>query len=1716
MSFRVLSLRSYLMLCLLAIVGYSAQASSSPAASQRVIVKLRSTFAKTVESSLPTTSMTLVRGNSSTPVRTFMDRHAVARLKPVYPQIVRAKKLGLTDLQIATGIRNRFPARAGRLRGNFQPPEISRTYIVEFDTGDLNQKVDELKRDPAVEYAEPDHLASTTFIPNDPYYSSYGTWGQAYDDLWGVKKISAASAWDTTAGAGITVAIVDTGIDYNHPDIASNIWTNKKEIAGDGVDDDNNGYVDDTIGWDFIGSTYRNPTQSNNPIDHFGHGTHVAGTIAAVGNNGTGVIGVAWQSHVMALKGLDDSGYGLDSTLGPAIIYAANNGAEIISNSWSGQGSSQTIADAVSYAYNLGVVIVVAAGNNNDDARNYYPANLPQVITVAATDHSDYIAYFSNWGSKIDVAAPGVDILSLRAAGTSMGTPVDAYYTRADGTSMATPHVSGLAALVLGAHPSFSNEDVRQVIRNSATDLSTAGFDLTYGYGRINTSSAVAIGYPLESKILSPIDGTHLQGPTTISGVARGSTFAQYTLEYGAGNLPTSWTTIQTGVSPVGGGALGVFDSSTLPDGKYTIRLTTQDFGGSPYRDRVELIVDYVAIAAPAPPVVPVTAAEYKPGAPISIQGTATGPSFADFRMDWAEGVNPSSGWSTSGMTLSNGGTSPISNGLLATWNTAAITTADYYTIRLSVDNAGLTSQAMTIVYLEPSLLTTGWPHWLNQAPYVSSGVIPAMDSSGLWHLTLQNPRYGNTTVPGQFWNFSADGLAQHVTQLNYANNFNPAAGDLNGVPGDEVVAGDNNWLYEFNLDNNFSEFYPGGLNANFQTSQVVLEDLDGDSQFETIVLGRDGTNETAHVFAWRRDGTQLNSNFPLLIQDQNLNLSYASGPRVLVADINGDGKREIIVQEGVSSSTFALHLFANDGTLLTWSAPVFNGYPDQMGSADLDHNGTLDVVLICLCNSHKELHVLQPDGTERAGWPIVLADTSWSHFAVGDLNRDGTEEIVVSNNGAIYVLEPNGTSYSAAWPLMGGGFTTFGPVVLADVDGDGFPEIITTQNQIFSSSNPLLLADVSNAASGATHVTIDRQLQPDGTITIQTHPDASAQAYSSNPYYQPKLMAMHPDRTVVRSWNLLGANGNQPSYGAVLTIGDFNQDGITDIAASYLTISGGTISGYLNEGSVTVLTTGAPFNPAVNDWPMIYQNPRNTATMIRDHTPPSVSIVSPMAGSFVNGVISVTATTSDNLGVSRVQFLLDGAILGTVDTTAPFGVSWDTSTASRGTHTLAAQAWDAAGNLATSSAVSVTVASPPTAVVSPIGYDPGQVAIGTTVSGMLVTVTNSGGGLPLHISSTTITGDADFYIATNNCLAGPIAQGASCTLQVSFAPKSIGAGSATLTINSDALNSPGTVSLTGTGINNAPIAVVSPISYEAGQVVIATTLSGMAVTVTNSGGGLPLHISSTTLTGDTDFYIASNNCLAAPIAQGASCSLQVSFAPKSIGRGSATLTINGDAQNSTATVSFTGTGVNNAPTFSPMSLAFGNIYVGKSSGSKAVKVTANGPNAMSISGITMSSGFTQTNNCPASLSKGASCNINVIFAPAAAGVFSGTLTLSDNGQGNPQTIPLTGTGLDYSISASPTSASVTAGAKATYTVTLVPLGGAYGSNVSLSCSGLPKGGKCSFSPSSISLGSNTANSTLTVSTTAGGGGTPIGSYTLTINASGNNSHATIVTLVVN
>ena len=1245
-----------------------------PERAVRVLVKVRPALASDIESALPLAPMVLLPGESGNAnVEAFLSRHLVRKMAPIYPEIVRSKKVdGLSDLKIAMTIRKAFSKRASRLRAAFEPPEISRTYLLEFAGArqkELNAILSDLAADPNVEYAEEDHLFSANTLPNDPFLSSFGTWGQNYDDLWGVKKIGAPAAWGpnlTSTGAGVIVAVVDTGIDYNHPDIANSIWINTKEIPNNGIDDDHNGFIDDVRGWDFVGSTISNPQQSNNPIDHQGHGTHVAGTIAAAGNNGIGVIGVAWNSQVMAVKGLDDQGQGLDSTLAPAILYAANNGADVISASWGGPSFSQTIADAITYAYNLGTVIVVAAGNNGADARTFYPAALPNVITVAATDPFDNLATFSNFGSKIDVAAPGVDILSLQAAGTQIGPSVGTGgYIRLSGTSMATPHVSGLAALILGKNANYSNEDVRQVLRVSATELGTPGFNLNFGYGRINASAALGVASVLEAKILSPFDGIVTQSALTISGVARGTGFSHYVLEYGVGTLPTTWVTLQTSVTP-SSGALGVFNPSGVPDGTYTIRLTVFNTSGRTFSDRIQAVVKFVSITTPTPPVVPSTATVLKPGVLVTVQGTASGPSFHDYRVEWARGLVPSSGWSATGVNVTGGGTSAVTNGVLGTWNTSAITQADYYTIRVVVDDNGFSSEALTIVYLEPDLLSVNWPKWLDEVPGNNSGIVPAANSSGDQRLLLTIPFFNNSTIPPKLRVFSADGSSDASVSLDFGSYKQPGAADFQGThAGDQAVTPDGGSLRVVAADNTSTVFSPCAP-AKLQWSQTVLEDLAGDSQLEAIGYASDFAN-FSYVCAFRHDGQQLNPNFPIRVTDQNTGVYLADGPSVLAGDIDGDGKRELIVQEGTTPSSFRLLLFGNDGTPKTWAAPVFPGFPYNMAMADLDHNGKLEIVMAADTGSGSLVHVLQPDGSERPGWPVPLLFRSFTEFAVGDLNVDGHEEIVVSQGPVLYVFNADGTQFSSAWPV-----TTsfgFGPVVIADVDGDGFPEIVTGSLNSQSISNPLLPASVKQIMPAVE--------QERATVLPHAQISLSAQAATSLQYWEPQLLAFHRDGTITKSWRLLGANGHQPWFPAIITVGDFNKNGITDIAINYPVIVPVNGQGVLSEGVATVLSTGTPFHPAVNDWPMIYHDPRNTGTLQRvslSTTTLTASVNPSVFGQQVTFTAAVAAMSSGaSTPTGQVSFLDGSTSLGAC-TLAAGNCTLMSSSLAVGTHTITAR----------------------------------------------------------------------------------------------------------------------------------------------------------------------------------------------------------------------------------------------------------------------------------------------------------------------------------------------------------------------------------------------------------------------------------------------------------
>jgi subtilisin family serine protease len=303
--------------------------------------------------------------------------------------------------------------------------------------------------------------------------------------MYGLAKVDAPAAWKISKGSkDILVANIDTGVDYNHPDLANNVWRNSKEIDGDGIDNDRNGYIDDVVGYDFRDKDGR-------PFDDNSHGSHTFGTIAATGNNGVGVSGVSQVASVMSLRflgGAQGSGT-LEGAIG-AIGYATKMGARIMSNSWGGGGYSQALFDAVAGAKNI--LFVAAAGNSgaNNDTAETYPANfkLPTVLSVSATDSSDRLAVFSNFGSKtVHVAAPGVSIFSTLPNGR---------YGALSGTSMACPHVSGAAALILSKNSKLSALELKKVIMESADPISGLDGSSITG-GRLNVERALEIASKL-------------------------------------------------------------------------------------------------------------------------------------------------------------------------------------------------------------------------------------------------------------------------------------------------------------------------------------------------------------------------------------------------------------------------------------------------------------------------------------------------------------------------------------------------------------------------------------------------------------------------------------------------------------------------------------------------------------------------------------------------------------------------------------------------------------------------------------------------------------------------------------------------------------------------------------------------------------------------------------------------------------------------------------------------------------------------------------------------------------------------------------------------------------------------------------------------------------------------------------------------------------------
>jgi thermitase len=813
---------------------------------------------------------------------------------------------------------------------------------------------------PAVRYAEPHYLCHAVFTPNDPYFGT----SPSSTSQWGPWKISCPPGWDLTQGSSsVVIAVCDTGIDYNHPDFVNAGGSSK---------------IDDSDSANFVTGL----TGPGTAQDDHGHGTHVSGIAAAATNNSLGVAGVGCNCRIMPVKVLNSSGSGSLVQVANGIVWAAEHGAKVINLSLGSPNSSSTLQSAVDYAWESGAVIVAAAGNYGIP-QPFYPAACANAIAVGATDSSDARASFSNFGSWVSVAAPGVSILSTYGRTTYPST-----YATMSGTSMASPHAAGEAGLLFAMLPGVSNGTVRAIIESNAAPVGS-----WVNHGRIDVYQSLSASQPILAPTPTSLNfSTPLGGPNPPS---------QELHIYNGGSGTLNWTATKTGSWLSIGAASGVapstvtvsVDASGLAAGTYYGSITVDGgagAGNSPQTVPVRLGVSHV---------VPLTG---WPKATGGAQNHGT-PALGDLDGDGdLEVVIGSSGngkvyaWHADGTAVTGW---PQTTG---TW--------DYVDTSPALGDLDGDGDLEVVIGVNPWSSTTGY-----------RGKMYAWHSDG-------------TPVAG--WPQEAGGNYHHIGS--------PALGDLDGDGDVEVVAGSGAEVYAWHHDGTPVAGWPQSISPSATdnvSTTVTLGDIDGDGALEVVVgaeaypyakvhawhgngtpvtgwpqtlahevysspalgdLDGDGildvvvgATEDWKVYAWHGDGT------PVAGWPQSTGGWVESSPAL--GDLDGDGSPEVVV--GCADGyVYAWH---SDGTVVDgWPQetehPITWGVESSPALGDLDGDGSPEVVI---GSESGHVHAWHGDGTVFAGWPQAVGGyIGFNSPALGDLNQDGDVEAVIScQDGNVY-----------------------------------------------------------------------------------------------------------------------------------------------------------------------------------------------------------------------------------------------------------------------------------------------------------------------------------------------------------------------------------------------------------------------------------------------------------------------------------------------------------------------------------------------------------------------------------------------------------------------------------------------------------------------------------------------------------------------------------------
>ena len=908
-------------------------------------------------------------------------------------------------------------------------PNLKRIYLLRFaPDAPLENLKAVYEQSPFIEVVEYNYLRPTLadpVVPNDPMYP----------EQWSLPLMKLPQAWAIEKGdRGVVIAIIDSGIDYRHDDLAPKAWINPGEIPENGLDDDGNGYVDDVYGWDFTDAPNLQAEGDylegdNEPIDEKGHGTHVAGIAGAMPDNGIGVAGVAWECPLMAIRaGLSLGGRSRmqDDDSAAAIVYAVDNGASVINMSWGSERRSFVIQDAIDYAYARGAVLVAAAGNSQKPAA-IFPAAYRKVIAVASTEQNQQRFYQSNFGASVDIGAPGNVILS---------TQINNQYRLLTGTSMASPHVAGVAALILAKRPALTHEEVRHILISTADPVyqedSDALDERFVGAGTVNAERALFASGTLQARILAPETNSGGADSITVVGTAGGYKFHSWQLSYGASTVPTEFTPFtQSSSTQKIGETLAVWDTTMVPEGIYTVRLTATATDGQQVHDQVVLSVDRTP-----PQIISLTATDTLYGErPLTIFTWATDDVTQNTLYYRRKGsLAPFAPIETTDLGVEHFLFLGLERGTYQFFVEAENTT----NLKTREDNGGaFYSTDIVAGYISPSGFTE---KSLDIPPLHIASVTADFDRDG--QLEIVGSPLSSETLTDPELQAAILAVYERLPSGRYelAHTLESVAGlsNLEKFVTWTVDDTDNDGLLEVLATDDARTFLMESLIPRGYPHQIIWEtpflsggtiaDLDGDGQKE--IIGADNNNDRLLIFEYDTATSTYVERAVLINESAGSNV-FAQN--FAINDFDGDGSMELVAADSegdlfVYESTSIRNTFR-----LEWQTQLPLKDITQLTAGDLTGDGMSEFVvggLLSLPDNPSGpliwkffvfTHTLRgyailSEGTRNATVAIAPHRRNGNSLAIADVGGDGHNKLVIATYPNLYVMQWDGTAMLPLW----------------------------------------------------------------------------------------------------------------------------------------------------------------------------------------------------------------------------------------------------------------------------------------------------------------------------------------------------------------------------------------------------------------------------------------------------------------------------------------------------------------------------------------------------------------------------------------------------------------------------------------------------------------------------------------------------------------------------